>query len=321
MKLYKKLFTAIVCSSVLTTPLAIADDYPEKPVTMIVAYSPGGGNDTVARLMAKHIEPYLGARMVVENASGAGGQIGFTRLAKTDNDGYTVGLLSSPSIFMIEMLRKNVAFTLDDFQAIANIQSDPILLAVNAKSDYQSFEDFAKKVENNAGSINVSGDGPQSNIHLQAAALEDALSLDINFVSYSGSGPSATALLGNEVEAALLTTSSALAFIESGRIRPLAVFAPERHPALKELPTINEASGTDVADIGTAIRGVASPAGVSKERVEHLEKAFESLLKDEDFIKAAQNIGITLTYQNSEAFEETLKSSRDGTKRYIDLMK
>lgn len=321
MKLYKKLFTAIVCSSVLTTPLAIADDYPEKPVTMIVAYSPGGGNDTVARLMAKHIEPYLGARMVVENASGAGGQIGFTRLAKADSDGYILGLLSSPSIFMIEMLRKNVAFTLDDFQAIANIQSDPILLAVNAKSDYQSFEDFSKKVENNAGSINVSGDGPQSNVHLQAAALEDTLSLDINFVSYSGSGPSATALLGNEVEAALLTTSSALAFIESGRIRPLAIFSPERHPALKEVPTIEEASGTDVTDIGTAIRGVASPVGVSKERIAHLETAFESLLKDKDFVKATQNLGIELTYQNSEAFEATLKSSRDGTKRYIDLMK
>lgn len=99
MKFYKKLLATLACSTALAMPLAMADDYPDKPVTMIVAYSPGGGNDTVARLMTKYIEPYLGARMVVENSAGAGGQIGFTRLAKADNDGYTVGLLSSPSIF------------------------------------------------------------------------------------------------------------------------------------------------------------------------------------------------------------------------------
>ena len=107
MQSYKKLVAAIACASAFTMPYAMAESYPEKPVTMIVAYSPGGGNDTVARLMAKHIEPYLGARMVVENSPGAGGQIGFTRIANAENDGYTLGILSAPSIFMIEKLREN----------------------------------------------------------------------------------------------------------------------------------------------------------------------------------------------------------------------
>lgn len=321
MKTYNKLLAAVACSTAFMASYAIADGYPEKPVTMIVAYSPGGGNDTMARLMAKHIEPYLGARMVVENSPGAGGQIGFTRIANADNDGYTLGILSAPSIFMIEKMRENVAYTLDDFQAIANIQSDPILLAVNDDSDYQNFDDFVSEVESNPGAVNVSGDGPQSNVHLQATALEDALSLDINFVSYSGSGPSATALLGHEVEASLLTTSSAKQFIESGRIRPLAVFSPESHPALENVPTIDEASGSDVDEVGTATRGVAAPAGIPEERVAQLEEAFESLLNDEEFMEAAEKLGITLTYQDSEAFEETLKASREATLRYVELMK
>jgi tripartite-type tricarboxylate transporter receptor subunit TctC len=321
MKFYKKLLATIVCFTALTTPFAMAEGYPDKPVTMIVAYSPGGGNDTVARLMTKHIEPYLGARMIVENSAGAGGQIGFTRLAKADNDGYTLGLLSSPSIFLIEMLRKNVPFSMDDFQAIANVQSDPILLAVNTDSDYKNFKDFTTKVESDIGGINVSGDGPQSNVNLQAAALEDALSLDINFISYSGSGPAATALLGKEVEAALLSTSSALPFIESGRIRPLVVFSPKPHAALKDVPTIDEAAGKDVAKVGTAIRGVAAPAGVPEERVAHLEQAFEKLLEDKEFIEAAKKLGIGLTYEDSKDFDATLKSSRAETERFINLMK
>ena len=100
----KILISSLAATALLPAATALADSFPEKPITMIVAYSPGGGNDTVSRLMARHIEPYIGTRMVVENHPGAGGQVGFTRLARADADGYTIGLLSSPSLFMIEML-------------------------------------------------------------------------------------------------------------------------------------------------------------------------------------------------------------------------
>lgn len=259
--------------------------------------------------------------MVVENHPGAGGQVGFTRLARADADGYTIGLLSSPSLFMIEMLRDGVAYTLDDFQAVANIQSDPILLAVNADSEHDDLASLNAEISANPGYVNLGGDGPQSNVHLQAAAFESVLDLDTNFISYSGSGPTATALLGNEVDAALLTTSSAMQFIEAGRIRPLAIFDTERHPALPDLPTVAEATDTEIPSVGTAVRGVAGPVGIPEERLAHLESAFEQLLQDETFQEAAANLGIVPHYLDSDDFTEMLKASRDATAQYIDLMK
>ncbi|MDR5903102.1 Bug family tripartite tricarboxylate transporter substrate binding protein [Halomonas icarae] len=316
----KLLVSALAAATLLPTTAALADGYPEKPITMVVAYSPGGGNDTVSRLMAKHIEPYLGTRMVVENHPGAGGQVGFTRLARADADGYTIGLLSSPSLFMIEMLRDGVAYSLDDFQAVANIQSDPILLAVNASSDYADLAALTDNIAANPGYVNVGGDGPQSNVHLQAAAFESVLELDTNFISYSGSGPTATALLGDEVDAALLSTSSALQFIEAGRIRPLAVFDSARHPALPDVPTLAEAAGAEVPSVGTAVRGVAGPAGIPQERLAHLESAFEQLLQDDEFQAAAANLGIVTHYLDSNDFTEMLDASREATAQYIDFM-
>lgn len=310
---------ALATMTALTSTTAVmAAEFPEKPVTMIVAYSPGGGNDTVARLMAQHIEPYLGARMVVENQAGAGGQVGFTRLARAKNDGYTIGLLSAPSIFMIELLRDGVAFSQKDFQPIANIQSDPILLAVNADSDINDFAALKSEIESKP--VNVAGDGPQSNVHLQAAAFEKTLGADINFVSYAGSGPSATALLSNEVRAALLTTSSALQFVNSGKIKALGLFSPERHPSLPDVPTMTELTGEKMPGVGTAIRGVVGPGGIDADRVAHLSSAFERLLHDEAFVDAANKAGIVLTYMGADEFAGVLDDTMAETRQFIKLM-
>lgn len=318
----KLILSSIVATSAcIAGNAAYAENFPEKPITMSVAYSPGGGNDTVARLMAKHIEPYLGTRMVVENTPGAGGQVGFTRLSKTKPDGYTIGLLSAPSVFMIELMRNGVQYTLDDFQPIANIQSDPIVLAVHEKSDISDFATFIDAVKAAPGKINVGGDGPQSNIHLQAAAFEDSLGMDVNFISYSGSGPAATGLLSNEVQAALLTASSALQLVESGRIRPLAIFSKSPHPSYPDIPTATEAAGTPVPSVGTAIRGVAAPKGLAPDRIAKLQDAFQQLLADPEFQAASEKMGVVLTYMGAETFEKELQSSRDEAKQYIDLMK
>jgi len=320
----KKSILSLACAlaaSWTLAPTVSAQNFPDKPVVMSVAYSPGGGNDTVARLMARHIEPYLGERMIVENNPGAGGQVGFTRLAKAKPDGYTIGLLSSPSVFMIELLRDGVEYSLDDFQPIANIQSDPILLVVEAKSKIATLEEFLAEAKAKPGRINLGGDGPQSNIHLQAAALEQALGVDINFISYAGSGPAATGLLGKEVQAALLTASSALQFIDSGRMKPLAVLSKTRHPSYPEVATALELTGIDVPSVGTAMRGVAAPKGISAENLTTLENAFKALMDDKEFQEAAEKMGVVLTFVGAEEFEKELQMARDEAQNYVHLLK
>lgn len=311
----------LILGCLLTTNLALANEYPQKPVTMIVAYSPGGGNDTVARLMAQHIETYLGQRVVVENHPGAGGQIGFSRLARAKNDGYTIGLLSAPSITLIELLRKNVGFSIPEFTPIANIQSDPVILAVNSESDYQSVEALLSNIKNNPGSVNIGGDGPQSNIHLQVAAFEDSLNVDVNFISYSGSGPTATALLGNEVEAAFLSSSSATQFIDAGRIKALAVFSENRHPVLPAVPTASETIGKPIPSIGTASRGLAGPKGIDPEKVLVLESAFKKLLQDPTFMEKAKDMNIVLNFMGNKQYGANLIDGKAQAEKYISLMK
>lgn len=313
-------FAGLAAAVALGAQPTSAQDFPSEPVTMIVPFSTGGGNDTVARLMGQHIEDYLGARMVVENLPGAGGQVGWTRLAGEENDGHTVGMISSPSIFLVELLRDNVGFSLDDFQAIASIQSDPILLAVNAQGSIDSYDALVAAMNENPGGVNVGGDGPQSNVHLQVVAFEDALGVDANFIPYAGSGPAAEALLGNEVDAAFLTTSSAIPFIEAGRIKPLAMISDERHPALPDLATLTDVSGTEVPAVGTAIRGVIAPAGVPADRVAHLEQAFEQMLSDDEFAAQAKEMGIVTRYMGSEEFGALLSELRARAEQYAKMM-
>ncbi|NOL49895.1 tripartite tricarboxylate transporter substrate binding protein [Pelistega europaea] len=295
--------------------------YPEKPITMNVAYSPGGGNDTIARLMAKHIEKYLGVKVVVENNPGAGGQIGFTKLAKAKPDGYTIGLLSAPSVFMIELLRPSVGYTLNDFQPIANVQSDPIVLAVEAKSDLNTLEDAVAFIRNNPGKVNVGGDGPQSNVQLQAVAFEKVLKTKVNFISYPGSGPATTGLLGKEVDMALLTASSVQQYVQAKRVKVLGVFSDKTLPSLSGVKTVTAVLGKEVPSVGTAMRGVAAPHGLSSDKVDFLDKAFRQLLNDSEFQQAASKMGIVLDYQDHAAFTESLNKARENTKQYIDVMK
>lgn len=317
--------TAALVAAVASIGLGLlplpAQAFPDGPVTMIVPFSTGGGNDTVARLMSQYVEEHLGVRMVVENQPGAGGQVGWTRLAAETADGHTIGMISSPSIFLIEFMRENVAFSLDDFQAIAHIQSDPIVLAVNARGALESYDDLVAAMEANPGGVNVGGDGPHSNVHLQVAAFEEALDLDANFIAYSGSGPAAEALLGTEVDAAFLTASAALPFIDAGRIRPLAVISADRHPALPDLPTLAEISGRDVPAVGTAIRGVIAPAGVPAERVARLEAAFEQMLNDEEFIARANDMGLVVRFVGADEFTDLLSELRERSRSYVDLVK
>ncbi len=298
-----------------------AADFPKKPVAMIVAYSPGGGTDTAARIIVKYIEPYLGQRVVIQNKPGAGGQIGFTALANAKNDGYKIGFINIPSIFMVKMLRKNVPYEMSDYEAIGNIQLDPVVLAVNADSPIKTFEDFIVAAKKNPGGVNVGGDGPQSNNQLQVVVAEDKLGIKVNFIPFNGSGPAITATLGDQVTASVPSASSAANHIKSGRLRALAVFAENRYQYLPDVPTIKEASGIDVPGIGASMRGVAVPKGMDPSKKKIIEDAFANVMKDPKFLAHADKSGLPLHYMNAEDFDAYLQTAEESIKEYISLLK
>lgn len=295
--------------------------YPDKPVTMIVAYSPGGGTDTVARVIAKYVEPYLGQRLIIENKPGAGGQIGFTALAQTRPDGYKIGFINIPTIFMVKMLRQGVPYSMADFTPIANIQLDPVILAVKADSPFKNLNDLVEYAKKNPGKVNIGGDGPQSNNQLQLVIAQKKLGVNLNFVSYSGSGPAVTALLGGQVDAAVPSGSSIAQHIQAGRVRALCVFSEEPYDLLPDVPTASQAAGVKIPAAGAAMRGIAAPKGMDPEQIKVLEDAFSKVMKDEGFLEKAKEMGLPLKYMDSATFTETLKASEEEIEQYIDLLK
>lgn len=322
LKLWNVFFALLVIASFVGIPsVVLAADYPKKPVAMIVAYSPGGGTDTAARVIAKYVGPYLGQRLIIENKPGAGGQIGFTALSKAKTDGYKIGFINVPSIFMVKMLRNGVPYDMSDFKPIVNIQLDPVVLAVNNDSPYKTMDDFIAAVKKAPGKVNVGGDGPQSNNQLQVVVAEDKLGLDVNFVSYSGSGPALTALLGNQVHAAVPSASSVLPHVKSGAIRVLAVFNAEPYAHLSGVPTVDEATGIVVPPVGASMRGIAAPKGMSNEQIKVLEEAFAKAMQDPDFLKKAEDMGLPLKYMGSQEFTKVLAESENEIKQFIHLLK
>ncbi len=307
--------------AVASTTFSMADDYPKKPVSMIVAYSPGGGTDTAARILANYMNKHLGQRLIIRNKPGAGGQVGFSALARAKNDGYTIGFINIPSIFLVKMLRENVPFNMSDFEPIGNIQLDPVVLTVPADSPYKTFADFAKAAKAKPGGLTVGGDGPQSNNQLQLVVTEDALGIDVNFVPFNGSGPAITATIGKQVDASVPSASSATGQVKDGRLRALAVFAAKRYPYLPDVPTIAEASGTEVQNIGASMRGVAVPKGVSPEQKAVLEKAFKDVVNDPKFIAHIERLGLPLTYMSAAEFGDYLSSAEKSIGGYVELLK
>ena len=311
---------ALIASLVaVMPPMASAADYPTKPVVAIVPFSPGGGNDILLRLVAKYITPSLGEALIVENKPGAGGQVGWTTLSKSKADGYTIGATSLPSMILVKSLRENVPFALDDFHYICNFQVDPIIWVVHEESPFKTASDVVEFAKANPKQLNVAGDGPQSNVQLQHLVAAKLLEISSNFVSYSGSGPALTALLGKQVDLAATTLSSAIPHIEGGRLRPLVLFYSANMDALPGVPTAEEAFGVKIPSIGMALRGVAAPKDVSPEQIAKLEQAFKAVAESPEFLEQAQSLGLSIHFMGSEESTALVTETAAHDEQYKSL--
>ena len=245
--------------------------------------------------------------------------IGFTSLSRAKNNGYTIGFVNIPSIFLVKELRENVKYNMDDFETIGNIQLDPVVLAVKTDSPYKTFADFL--TASKKSKINIGGDGPQSNNQLQLLIAEDKIGFKTNFVAFNGSGPSITATLGGQIDASVPSASSATNHVKNGRLRVLVVFSDKRYEYLPNVPTISEASGIDVPSVGASLRGIAAPKGIKAEHKKFLEEAFAKTMEDQEFLAYAKKVSLPLRYMNAKDFDIYLKKTQKEIKKYIHLLK
>lgn len=280
-------------------------EYPERPITMIVAYSAGGGTDIAARTIVPYIEKYLGnnATITVLNKPGAGGEVGFTELARSKPDGYTIGFINTPNLLTIPIQRKT-RYSLEDLAPVANIIYDPGAFSVRPDSGIKTLDELVKYAKENPGKVTYGTTGIGSDDHLAALAFERATGVKLKHVPFSGNADVRAAILGGHIMMASMNVSETVADAEAGNLVLLGQMAEQRWEGAPKVPTFKE-QGYDI--IMGSDRGIAAPAGVPEEALSKLSEAVQKAVQDPEFREKAKKQDLALSFQNTQQFQEHLK--------------
>jgi tripartite-type tricarboxylate transporter receptor subunit TctC len=271
----KKLFLAVMAAAVALP--AFAQQYPSRPVRIVVGFAPGGGVDISARLMASKLAEYLGQQFVVENKPGAGTNIAAGEVAKSPPDGYTL-FMNSPAVAINTSLYANVPYKLSDFTGVSIFAATTNLLVVPAAFEAKTVQDVVRIAKAKPGALNYSSAGPGTTQHLAAELFKLRTGTRIVHIPYKGSGPSMTALLANEVQLSFINPVAALGHVKGGKLRALAVTDDRRTEVLPDVPTMKEA-GVDGVEVSLWY-GLLAPAKTPKDVVEKLGAAVKRATED-----------------------------------------
>jgi tripartite-type tricarboxylate transporter receptor subunit TctC len=277
MKLARPL--ALVLSLFAIVSVASAQTYPDRPITLVVPYPAGGGNDVLARLVAERMSKALGATIVVENRGGAGGTIATRQVAKSPPDGYTM-LIATSSLAINPSLYPNIGYDpIKDFAPIGLLASGANVALVHPSVPAKSIAELIDLAKKNPGKLNFASTGSGSSVHLAAELFAAMAGIKINHVPYRGSGPALNDLLGGHVTMMFATVPSSAGIVNSGKVRALAVSSAKRLAAFPALPTIAEAGLPGYA--AELHYGLVAPAGTPRPIIDKLNTALRSALGDQ----------------------------------------
>ncbi len=254
------------------TGAAVADEYPERPIMMMVSYGAGGATDFQARIvtMTSGNEDALGMPIAIINKPGAGGRVGWNWFAtQADPDGYTLAAYNVPH-FIAQSIKGGVEYSTDSFEPIANWGADPAVFVVGADSPFNSMEDVVAYAKENPGKLTVSGAGLFVGHHIAALQIDKAAGIKIAYIPTKGGGAAAMkAVIAGEVMGGINNLSDAFRAQEAGNVKILGVADLERNAFLPDVPTMKE-QGLDVDNSSVNFRGVMVPKGTPPEVIEKL---------------------------------------------------
>ena len=263
----------LACSAVWH---AHAQNYPSKPVRLIASYAPGGATDVLARLVAADLSKTLGGTVIVENRAGAGGRIGTRVCTAAPNDGYTLCMVS-PAQAIAPTLFKDAGYTLNDFTYIGQVAKVPNLLLVHPSLPVKSVSDLITLARKNPGGLNYASSGGGSSAQLAMELLKQQANIDIVLITYKGTGAAVTDQVAGRVEVAFNAAVGVVPFVNSGKLRLIAVSTLDRFPMFPKAPTLDE-SGVKGFE-GSSWQGLTAPAGVPPAIVSRINKDLVAILQ------------------------------------------
>ena len=293
---------AMVCAGT-----SLAAEYPARPVNLIVAFTPGGPSDVLARIVGRQLEKILGQTFVVENRPGGAGNIAAETVARATGDGYTLLMGNNGLLATNQSLFKKLNFDAErDFAPISLIGSQPNILVVNPALGINTMGELVAYAKAHPGKLNYGHSGYGAAAHLSAELFKSEAKVDIVSVSYKGAAPALQDLIAGQVQLMFATSASVVGFIQAGTLKPLAVTTLRRFSLMPELPTVAE-SGLPGFD-ATTWHGLVAPAATPKPILAALNRAIVQALAQPETLKQLHDLGVEVGSSTPEEFAAYIKS-------------
>jgi len=312
----RRALLALGLSLAVVTPALAQDKFPSKPVTIIVPHAAGGANDTIARVIAQKLTEQTGQSFVVDNRTGAGGNVGTVAAARAKPDGYTLFITADSSMVINPSLYKSTGFDpIKDFEAIGPVATAGYVLVANPSFPVKNTAELIALAKQQPGKINIGSAGNSTLNHLIGEMLGKATGIDMTHVPYKGAAAAATDLVSGQVQVSVQSLPSSIAFIRSGKMKVLGVVNPKRLPALPDVPTIGEA----VKGFGaTPWYGMFAPVGTPKSIVTQLNAEIAKVLESKDVQERLAGVGCEPYKSTPEQFAQLV---RDDLPRWAKIVK
>ncbi|HEY1329053.1 MAG TPA: tripartite tricarboxylate transporter substrate binding protein [Casimicrobiaceae bacterium] len=290
----------------------LAAEWPERPVTMVVPFPPGGVADTVGRPVADALSRELGVSVVIENKPGAGGAIGMGTVAKAKPDGYTV-LMSLSSLTVLpeadKILGRQPQYQIEDLRPIARVTADPTVLAVRADAPWKTYAEFVADAKAHPGKYNYGSSGNYGTMHVPMEMLSQTAGIKLTHVPYTGAGPAIVGLLGGQVDALATGPASIVQHVKGGKVRVLAHWGNARLVTLPDVQSLKEL-GTNVDYAQWS--GIFVPAATPEPVVEKLRAAARAAANDPKVKETLLTAGSPVQYLDAPEFAQYVEN--DATK-------
>jgi tripartite-type tricarboxylate transporter receptor subunit TctC len=302
----------------LLVSVAGAAEFPSRPVQLMVAYPAGGGTDVAARIVAAIAEKHLGQTIVVVNRGGAGGQVGWTDMARARPDGYYMGFINLPALNTVILdPERKAAFKADAFVPVINQVLDPGIIWLKADSPYKTLKDLVAAARKNPNKISAGTTGILSDDHLAILMLEEAAPGALfRIVHLEGGAPQVTAILGGHLDVAFDNVGAVVRRIKTGEIRALAVLDTQRSRFLPDVPTTVELGFKTV--ISSSTRGIAVPKGTPPAVIKKLEEVFKKAMDDPEHVKKMDEAGLGLKVMVGEEYAKYYRDLHAQAAKYTE---
>jgi tripartite-type tricarboxylate transporter receptor subunit TctC len=292
---------AMVCAGT-----SFAAEYPARPVNFVVAFTPGGPSDVLARILGRQLDKILGQTFVVENRPGGAGNIAAEAVARAAPDGYTLLMGNNGLLATNQSLFKKLNYDAEkDFAPISLIGSQPNILVVNPALGINTMGELIAYAKAHPGKLNYGHSGYGAAAHLSAELFKSEAKVDIVSVSYKGAAPALQDLIAGQVQLMFATSASVVGFLQAGTLKPLAVTTLKRFSLMQDLPTVAESlPGFDA----TTWHGVVAPAATPKPIVATLNRAIVQALAQPETLKQLHDLGVEVGSSTPEEFAAYIKS-------------